>query len=79
MVFTDEDFNSNLTYSAFGGIATYKRNVQSLQAAYMVCLYQNWEGNDSSKSRIRRYRFATLVSVGHRDQNSLNVFVNKNI
>jgi hypothetical protein len=40
-----------------------RNRVQALQAAYMVCLYQNWEGSDASKRRIRRYRFAALVSV----------------
>lgn len=34
-----------------------------MQAAYIVCLYQNWEGSDQAKRRIRRHRFATLVSV----------------
>jgi hypothetical protein len=28
-----------------------------------VCLYQNWEGTDASKRRIRRYRYSTVVSV----------------
>ncbi|GAD95994.1 hypothetical protein PVAR5_4643 [Paecilomyces variotii No. 5] len=63
IVFTDEDFNSDLMYSTVDRISVHRRNIQSLQAAYMVCLYQNWEGTDCSKSRIRRYRFATLVST----------------
>lgn len=62
LVFTDEDFNSDLACLVSNGIL--QRNVvQALQAAFMVCLYQNWEGSDASKRRIRRYRFATLVSV----------------
>lgn len=63
MVFIDDDFNSDLTYQSSGNIAIQRRRIQAVQAAYIVCLYQNWEGTDASKSRIRRYRFATLVSV----------------
>lgn len=63
MVFIDDDFNSDLTYQSSGNIAIQRRKIQAVQAAYIVCLYQNWEGADASKSRIRRYRFATLVSV----------------
>lgn len=63
MVFIDDDFNSELSYSPSGSMTNQKRKIQALQAAYIVCLYQNWEGTDASKSRIRRYRFATLVSV----------------
>lgn len=63
MVFIDDDFNSDLTYHASGSMAIQRRKIQAVQAAYIVCLYQNWEGSDASKSRIRRYRFATLVSV----------------
>jgi hypothetical protein len=61
MVFIDEDFNSDSAPPP--ELVAYRRKIQALQAAYMVCLYQNWEGTDASKSRIRRYRFATLVSV----------------
>ncbi|KOS47469.1 hypothetical protein ACN38_g1623 [Penicillium nordicum] len=63
MVFIDDDFNSDLTYQSSGNIAIQRRRIQAVQAAYIVCLYQNWEGTDASKSRIRRYRFATLVST----------------
>jgi hypothetical protein len=63
MVFIDDDFNSNMSYPPCGSMASQRRKIQALQAAYIVCLYQNWEGTDASKSRIRRYRFATLVSV----------------
>ncbi|KAJ5766634.1 uncharacterized protein N7511_004250 [Penicillium nucicola] len=63
MVFIDDDFNNELSYSPSGSMTNQKRKIQALQAAYIVCLYQNWEGTDSSKSRIRRYRFATLVST----------------
>lgn len=30
---------------------------------YIVCLYQNWDGTDPSKRRIRRFRFSTMVAV----------------
>lgn len=63
LVFTDEDFNSDMTYLSSTPLNLRSDRVQALQAAYMVCLYQNWEGSDVSKRRIRRHRFATLVSV----------------
>jgi hypothetical protein len=63
MVFMDDDFNSDLTYRSSDKMAMQRRKIQAVQAAYIVCLYQNWEGTDASKSRVRRYRFATLVSV----------------
>lgn len=30
---------------------------------YMVCLFQNWEGGESGKSRIRRFRYSTVIAV----------------
>jgi hypothetical protein len=66
MVFTDDDFSrdSPSTFDpAMFDPATNRRKIQALQAAYMVCLYQNWEGTDASKRRIRRYRYSTVVSV----------------
>lgn len=63
IVFIDDDFNSDLSNSSAGSLAAHRRKIQILQAAFVVCLFQTWEGTDSSKSRIRRYRFATLVSV----------------
>lgn len=63
IVFIDDDFNSDAIYSVSNNMSIHRRKVQVLQAAYIVCLYQTWEGTDSSKSRIRRNRFATLVSV----------------
>lgn len=76
IVFIDDDFcsppqgndplnmnnNPNNPGSAFDPV-TNKRKIQALQASYIVCLYQNWEGTDESKQRIRRYRFSTVVSV----------------
>lgn len=74
IVFIDDDFSCNLqTQPALGRSSTVppvlfdpasqKRTIQVLQASYIVCLYQNWEGSDESKQRIRRYRFSTVVSV----------------
>ena len=37
--------------------------VHIMQAAYIVCLYQNWDGDEKAKRRIRRERFSALVSV----------------
>ncbi|KAL4960076.1 uncharacterized protein BDV14DRAFT_211935 [Aspergillus stella-maris] len=64
LVFIDEDFNSNFSFSSgSGNFGAYRSKIQALQAAYMVCLYQTWEGDDASKRRVRRNRFATLVST----------------
>ncbi|KAL4999813.1 hypothetical protein BDV10DRAFT_183961 [Aspergillus recurvatus] len=63
LVFIDEDFNSDLSFFSSAKISAHRNKIQALQAAYMVCLYQTWEGNDASKRRVRRNRFATLVST----------------
>ncbi|GFG12218.1 C2H2 type zinc finger domain protein [Aspergillus udagawae] len=60
-VFADEDFNRDAV-SPFHPVRD-RQKMQALQAAYMVCLYQNWEGTDASKKRIRRHRFSTVVST----------------
>ncbi|KAM0364851.1 hypothetical protein ACHAO7_009420 [Fusarium culmorum] len=60
MIFTDEDFchdpEDNRGAPIFN-FATDISRIQALQAAYMVCLYQGWEGTEASKRRIRRFRF----------------------
>lgn len=69
MVFTDDDFGSDIEPPTLSDIAIpvntpdNRLKLQALQAAYHVCLYQNWEGTDPSKRRIRRHRFSTVVSV----------------
>jgi hypothetical protein len=69
MVFTDDHLCSDLIFTGTDdqpvicSILASRRKLQALQAAYIVCLYQNWEGSDTSKRRIRRYRFGTVVSV----------------
>jgi hypothetical protein len=69
MVFTDDDFCSDVeppdhTAAQDWSILHLWGKIQALQASYVVCLYQNWEGIDASKRRIRRHRFSTVVSVG---------------
>jgi hypothetical protein len=66
IVFTDDDFcndplnnQDTLLLSPIQNIS----KIQALQAAYMVCLYQGWEGTEANKRRIRRYRFSTVISV----------------
>jgi hypothetical protein len=68
MVFTDDDFCRDIDPPPVSdpspiNTLTSRRKLQALQAAYVVCLYQNWEGTDASKRRIRRHRFSTVVSV----------------
>ncbi|KAL2816070.1 hypothetical protein BDW59DRAFT_177461 [Aspergillus cavernicola] len=41
-----------------------RRNaLKALQAAYFMCLLQNWEGDDDSRRRIRRVRFSMVTSI----------------
>lgn len=62
----DDDLCAEPLYVLEGGKpvpSIQERKVQALQAAYIVCLYQNWEGGDAGKRRIRRFRFGTMVAV----------------
>lgn len=72
VVFTDEDLCSEPLYTLENDVpvpALQAQKVQAIQAAYIVCLYQNWEGGDAAKRQIRRFRFGTMVSVSlHRDK-----------
>lgn len=67
MVFTDIDLGGDfIATDADRQIfqpAVSKPKIQALQAAYNICLFQNWEGSDLSKRRIRRNRFSILISV----------------
>lgn len=66
MVFSDDDLCDDRRSAGLrdtGETQWWRGKLRSLQAAYMVCLYQNWEGNYSSKCRIRRYRYSTVVSA----------------
>ncbi|PPJ54821.1 hypothetical protein CBER1_08422 [Cercospora berteroae] len=58
-VFCDDQFCTEEDCRLFPS----KAKIQSLQAAYIVMLYQNWEGSTSSKSRIRRFRYSKVVAV----------------
>ncbi|KAJ6166578.1 hypothetical protein N7470_002025 [Penicillium chermesinum] len=58
IVFIDDDFNEDSTSSS-DRIATQRPKIQILQAAYMVCMFQNWEGTDSSKARVRHVGIQT--------------------
>lgn len=40
-----------------------RQRLQPLQAAYFVCLLQNWEGPKNSARRIRTHRYNTVVQV----------------
>ncbi|KAK1727994.1 uncharacterized protein BDZ83DRAFT_665526, partial [Colletotrichum acutatum] len=42
--------------------AVYRR-LEAIQAAYLVCLIQYWEGVKPSKRRIRRNRYAVVLDV----------------
>lgn len=59
LVFRDDDFCSEDDLQSFPSRA----KIESLQAAYICCLVQNWEGSDVSKRRIRRFRYPNMVSV----------------
>ena len=66
MVFTDADLSMDSLFFKGGQFfdpLTNQPKIQALQAAYIVCLYQNWEGTDVSKRRVRRYRFGTVIAV----------------
>lgn len=69
MAFSDEDFFDNSRAGSTSPMtfnpSKSRRKVQALQAAYAVCLYQNWEGSDRNKRRIRRYRYSTVIAVGY--------------
>ncbi|KAK6384966.1 hypothetical protein LTS17_002529 [Exophiala oligosperma] len=83
LVFTDDDLLGDSDFSVEYGskhFSSSRNKIQALQAAYMVLLFQNWEGIDKSRRRARRERFSTLVSVArdtgihtaqHRDYSQL--------
>lgn len=63
MVFSDDAFCDDAPYCPLVNPVQGIDKIQALQAGYLVCTYQNWEGNDNSKRRARRHRFNSLVSV----------------
>ena len=58
MVFRDADLNADETDPSVPS----KQKMQSLQAAYIVCVLQAWEGAESDKRRIRS-KYSTVVDV----------------
>jgi hypothetical protein len=65
LVFADEHFRRAVsTGDQTADDFTIRRDaVRALQAAYLMCLLQNWEGDANSKRRIRRVRFSMVTSV----------------
>ncbi|KAK5057769.1 hypothetical protein LTR84_011770 [Exophiala bonariae] len=66
LVFNSEDFCDDAeapTCRDTGEVKWRHEKLRALQAAYMVLLYQTWEGTDSSKRRIRRLRFSMLIAA----------------
>ncbi|EXJ69403.1 uncharacterized protein A1O5_07439 [Cladophialophora psammophila CBS 110553] len=67
IVFTDAAFYTNISgdepKNRDPSGPRDRKMTQVLQAAYAVCLYQNWEGNDLAKKRIRRYRYSIVVAL----------------
>ncbi|RSM19509.1 hypothetical protein CDV31_001669 [Fusarium ambrosium] len=63
MVFNDDAFCDDAPYCPLLNPVQGIDKIQALQAGYLVCTYQNWEGNDNSKRRARRHRFNSLVSA----------------
>lgn len=39
------------------------QRLEALQAAFFVCIFQNWEGSELTQRRIRRRRYSTVVAV----------------
>lgn len=78
MVFTDDDFCRDIEPSTEvtspTSVLASRRKLQALQASYIVCLYQNWEGTDAGKRRIRRHRFSTVVSVSDGTPGAFSTF-----
>lgn len=70
-VFSDPDLSAATRQSSAGTSTSHTSDndehyakLRNLQAAYVVCIYQTWEGDMDSKFRIRRNRFTAMVSVG---------------
>lgn len=39
------------------------RKLESLQAAFLLCLFQNWDGSEQAMERLRRRRYSAVVAV----------------
>lgn len=68
MVFDDDALQEDFWDIYPDRDASYpSKTLEALQAAYFVCLFQNWEGSDTSKRRIRRCRYSTIVAVSSKN------------
>ncbi|KAL4921311.1 hypothetical protein BDW62DRAFT_219468 [Aspergillus aurantiobrunneus] len=64
LIFADEHFRRAIgNGDGIEGCCLRRGAVKALQAAYLICLLQNWEGNDDSKRRIRRARFSIVTAI----------------
>jgi hypothetical protein len=65
LVFADEHFRRAVSTSGqtTDDFTIQQDAVKALQAAYLMCLLQNWEGDANSKRRIRRVRFSMVTWV----------------
>lgn len=66
VVFSDEflqDESIELSHDSVYDDPNIWGRLDALQAAFHICILQNWEGSMESKRRIRRYRYTTVVAV----------------
>ncbi|OAL43627.1 hypothetical protein IQ07DRAFT_523819, partial [Pyrenochaeta sp. DS3sAY3a] len=79
MVFEDDLWVENFATVWQDPIQKPRRKplLELLQAAFCVCVYQNWEGSADSKRRIRRNRYSTLInaSIPSLEHHSIEDFV----
>ncbi|KAL4861873.1 hypothetical protein BDV12DRAFT_207682 [Aspergillus spectabilis] len=64
-VFADQHFRRSVVLGD-GTEANFRLRrdaLKVLQAAYLICLLQNWEGDGDSKRRIRRARFSMVTAI----------------
>lgn len=63
LVFLDDVLLDDSVSILDGADHKIRRRLQAIQAAYFVCVIQNWEGCKASSKRIRNYRYAVLLAV----------------
>ncbi|KAL4909538.1 hypothetical protein BDW74DRAFT_174739 [Aspergillus multicolor] len=64
LVFADDNFHCDVIQKDGINRRVHNRSaVQALQGAYLMCLLQNWEGDDIGKRRIRRARFGMVTAI----------------
>lgn len=65
MVFEDGDLYAEFRPDLGSGnsFKVLKQRLETLQAAYFICLLQNWEGSKESARRIRTHRYNTVVQA----------------